>query len=322
MIVLPYIIIGFILLAAELLYFRIALRYAIIDKPNSRSSHTGSIIRGGGVIFFIGLIGWFIVSGFSWPFFIAGAALVAIISFLDDLKPQRSSVRFLAQLVAVSLLFYQASVYDWPVWLVAIAAVVCIGTINAFNFMDGINGMTGVYGLINLGSFLYIHLYVIPFSNQQLIIISCLAVFIFLIFNFRQRAKCFAGDVGSVTLAFLQIFLLLQLIQATGNYYWVIIFLVYGIDSSITILNRLAKKENIFKAHRTHLYQYLSNEFKWPHRIVSVLYGVIQLVLNIVLINFLPGNFFIIPLISASLFVIAYLILRMLMLKSIAQRAV
>lgn len=318
---LSYSIITIVLLAAGLVYFRIADKYNIVDNPNNRSSHTGTIIRGGGIIFFIALLCWFVSAGVWWPFFMAGAALVATISFMDDIKPQRSSVRFTVHLVAILLLFYQASVYDWPAWLLIIAAIVCIGTINAFNFMDGINGMTGIYALINLGSFLYINQYVVPFSDIQLMVITGISVLIFLFFNFRRKAKCFAGDVGSVTLAFLQIFLLIQLIHTTGNYYWVIIFLVYGIDSCITIVYRLLKKENIFHAHRTHLYQYLGNELKWPHRVVSLLYGIIQLVLNVILIVFLPDSPFV-PLLSAILFVVLYLVVRMQVTKTVKRKLV
>lgn len=314
--ILFYSIIAVVLLATALLYFKIADKFGIVDNPNNRSSHTGSIIRGGGVIFFIALLCWFVYSELAWPFFMAGITLVAIISFIDDIKPQRTLVRFTIHLLAVALMFYQASVYDWPVWLVIIAAIVCIGTINAFNFMDGINGITGVYALVNLGSFLFINEYVTPFSNTQLIIIAGISVIIFLVFNFRKRAKCFAGDVGSVTLAFLQIFLLLQLIHTTGNYFWVIMFLVYGIDSSITILYRLSRKENIFRAHRTHLYQYLSNELKLQHRIVSLFYGIIQLVLNIILIQFLPESY-LIPLISSVVFIALYVIARINVMKKI-----
>lgn len=316
---LAYSIIAVVLFGAELLYFRVADKYNIVDSPSNRSSHTGTVIRGGGIVFFIALLGWFLYSRFQWPFFIAGAALVAVISFVDDIRPQRSLVRFSVHLIAMLLLFYQASVYDWPVWLVGIAAVVCIGTINAFNFMDGINGITGMYALVNLGSFLYINEYVAPFSDTQLMVISGMSVLVFLFFNFRKKARCFAGDVGSVTLAFLQIFLLLQLIQATGNYYWVILFLVYGIDSSITILYRLARKENIFRAHRTHLYQYLSNELKWPHRVVALLYGVVQLLLNSILIVFLKDSVFL-PVLFAVLVSVLYLVARVWVTKTMRAR--
>jgi UDP-GlcNAc:undecaprenyl-phosphate GlcNAc-1-phosphate transferase len=317
--ILLYSAIGALLLGAELLYFRMAERYAIVDKPNNRSSHTGIVVRGGGIIFFIALLLWFPYSNFAWPYFMLGATLVAVISFLDDVRPQRALIRFSAQLLAVLLLFYDASILSWPVYMVIIAAIVCIGTINAFNFMDGINGMTGVYALVNLACFLYIQLYILPFSNDSLLILAGIAILIFLFFNFRKKARCFAGDVGSVTISFLQIFLLLQIIVATQSYLWVIMFLVYGIDSTVTILYRLGNRENIFKAHRTHLYQYLSNELRWPQLWVSVVYGSVQLILNIILIVAMKG--YSDPIVAAILFTVVYVVMRILVLKTIRQRS-
>lgn len=317
MLLITYCIIAVLLLAAELAYFRIAEKYSIVDNPNNRSSHTGSVIRGGGIIFFIALLLWYII-GLQSSYFMMGATLLAVISFLDDIKPQRSIVRFTVHLIGVLLVFYQTLMFESPVWLVVIAVIICIGTINAFNFMDGINGITGIYALVNLGTFMYIGYHVTPlFISESLTIVTIIAVMIFLFFNFRKKAKCFAGDVGSVTLAFIQIYLLLEVIYLTENYYWVIMFLVYGIDSIITILYRLAKKENIFHAHRTHLYQYLSNELKMQHRAVSLIYGFAQLILNIILIQFLPESP-LIPVISALMFVVLYVMIRMNVMKRIS----
>lgn len=305
-----YAFIFVLLVIAELLYFRIADRYNIIDKPNSRSSHTGIVIRGGGIIFFIAILLWYVLFGVAYTYFVAGAAAAAFISFMDDLRPQKTLIRFVVHLMAIMLLFYSTGIFQWQLWLVFLAAIVCIGSINAFNFMDGINGITGVYALINLVTFLYIQKYVNLFTETMLISVVLLAVLIFLFFNFRTKAKCFAGDVGSITLSYIQIFLLIQLIIHTGNFFWVIMFLVFGIDSVVTILYRLKRKENIFQAHRTHLYQYLSNELKIPHRIVSSMYGLLQLALNLILVTFLPSGIFIWPLLAAVLFLSAYLIVR------------
>jgi UDP-N-acetylmuramyl pentapeptide phosphotransferase/UDP-N-acetylglucosamine-1-phosphate transferase len=152
--------------------------------------------------------------------------------------------------------------------------------------MDGINGITGVYALVTLLTFLYIDRVIAPFTNATFILATVVAVLVFLFFNFRTKARCFAGDIGSVSLAFLQVFLLLQLIDATGNYGWALLFLVFGVDAVITIVYRIKRKENIFKAHRSHLYQYLSNELKLPHLWVSSAYGILQLVVNILVIHY------------------------------------
>ncbi|MBX2916320.1 MAG: UDP-GlcNAc--UDP-phosphate GlcNAc-1-phosphate transferase [Cyclobacteriaceae bacterium] len=277
--------VGAILLVLfEILYIQIARKFSIIDLPSKRSSHEVLTIRGGGIIFYVALIFSYLHNNCELHAFMAGATLVAVVSFLDDVSPRSASLRFGVQTVAVILLFYDAGILTWPLWLLVLAAMVSIGALNAFNFMDGINGITGLYGLINLLSFSWVQYYFIPFTSLNAIIWVMLSVLIFLYFNFRVKAKCFAGDVGSITLAFFQIFLLLQLIVITTNFIWVFFFWMYGIDSVATILIRLIRKENIFKPHRTHLYQYLSNELRLPHLIVACIYALIQLAINALLI--------------------------------------
>jgi UDP-GlcNAc:undecaprenyl-phosphate/decaprenyl-phosphate GlcNAc-1-phosphate transferase len=282
--IVPYLILTVVLMLVAIAYFRIADRYAIIDKPNQRSSHQKPVIRGGGIVFIVAIVLWFLYEGFAWPWFIVGVTAAAIISFLDDISPQPAGRRFLIHFVAVVLLLVQVAAFSWPWWLVLPVLIVCIGTLNAFNFMDGINGITGIYALVSLLSMGYVNRYVLSFTSETLIGATLAAVLVFLFFNFRKKARCFAGDVGSVTIAFVLIFILLQLIRASGNFWWVLIFWMYGVDSVITILYRLKYGENIFKPHRKHLYQYLSNEFRWPHRSVAVLYGVLQAGINAVLI--------------------------------------
>ena len=308
-----------ILFAAELIYFRVARRFRIIDKPNERSSHLRPVIRGGGVIFFVASVIWYATQGGQWPWFMLGLLLVAVISFMDDLYPQKAGVRFAAHLTAMLLLFYQADLFDWPAWLVITALVVCIGTLNAFNFMDGINGITGVYSLVTLLSFFYIHETVHAFTSESFLLALCVSLLVFLFFNFRKRAKCFAGDVGSVTIAFAIVFLLLQLITETDNFVWVLFVLVYGTDSVITIIYRLVNRENIFKAHRSHLYQYMSNEMGVPHLLVSALYGGLQLIINGIVV-FLLHELNVATIIFLLSFMVCYTVVREAILKRVGVR--
>jgi UDP-N-acetylmuramyl pentapeptide phosphotransferase/UDP-N-acetylglucosamine-1-phosphate transferase len=314
---LEYEILFVILLVAELIYFKVARRFGIIDKPNARSSHGQPTIRGGGIIFFIAILLWFFNSGWTYQWFFLGLSLVAIISFVDDVNPQRALVRFLIHLTAIALLFYQIQIYNWAWWLILIAAIICIGSLNAFNFMDGINGITGIYALVNLGTFLYIQKNIVEFSNLSLIIISIIAVLIFLYFNFRKVAVCFAGDVGSIVLAYIQIFLLLLLIVKSNNFYWVIMFLVFGIDTVLTIIHRIKLRENIFKPHRSHLYQYLANERGISHKVVSLLYGLAQLIINFLLIVFLEKISLWVSLIFILMIVFFYLSMRETLLRKL-----
>lgn len=299
-----------LLLVSAVGYFSIADRFNIIDKPNERSSHHSPTIRGGGILFPIAGWLWFGFHSFDLPWFITGLTLLAIISFLDDVNPQPATFRFLVHAFAIGLLFYQVSFFDWPAWLLILAFVVSIGALSAFNFMDGINGITGMYALVSLGTFFYIEKYISPFIAESIILTFAAAVLIFLFFNFRKRARCFAGDVGSVTIAFVQIFLLITLIEKTENLLWVLLFLVYGIDAVVTILYRLKRRENIFKPHRTHLYQYLANERAWDHRLVSMLYGIAQGIINAILIWFIVNDWFVLTLIVTCLVVAVYLMVR------------
>ncbi len=314
-----FLLIGFLLLAVELAYFRVAAKFSIIDKPNSRSSHVKPVTRGGGIIFIFALLAWFFTKDFLLPWFIFGATIIAIISFLDDVMSLNPLVRFSAQLIAVLLMFYQLIPISWPIYLLLAAVIVCIGTLNAFNFMDGINGITGVYALVSLATFGFIHQFITPFANLSLIIIVSISVLVFLFFNFRDRAQCFAGDVGSVTIAFVLIFLLLQLILATNNFLWPLLFLVYGTDSIVTIIFRIKRRENIFKPHRTHLFQYLSNELGWPHLTVSLTYGVTQLLFNTILFITLSRHQYGVPIVSAVAFIVAYLIVRINIVRHISK---
>src|SRR5690606_25592414 len=116
----------------------------------------------------------------------------------------------------------------------------------------------------------------IGFIDNRLLYCTGIANGVFAFFNFRQRAKCFAGDVGSVGMSFILIFAMLSLILATGNLIYILFFAVYGVDSVLTIVYRLVKRENIFKAHRTHLYQYLANEAKGNRLVIAACYGILQ----------------------------------------------
>lgn len=274
-----------VVFALELIYFKIANKYNIIDYPNHRSSHTKVTIRGGGIIFSISLLLGGLYWGWQYDYFLAGLFLISLISFIDDIKPISNKIRILFHLVAVSLLFIQLNIYNLPFYWIALVFV--IGTINAVNFMDGINGITGGYSLITILTFLYINNYVTVFIDNIYIVLSLISLLVFNFFNFRSKAKCFAGDVGSVSIAFIMIFFILQLIIKTNNPGYLLLLLVYGLDTATTLLFRVLKRENIFEAHRMHFYQFLANEKKIPHLAVAVIYIGSQVIINAVLINYL-----------------------------------
>lgn len=287
-----YILIFALLLMAALIYFRIADKFNIVDKPNERSSHSTIVLRGGGVIFLIGAWVWSAFFGFEYPWFLAGLTLVAGVSFVDDIRSLPDSVRLVAQFTAAAMAFYQLGILHWEMWwIVIIALIVYVGATNVINFMDGINGITAGYSLAVL-----VPLAVVNkqggYVAQSLIISTILASLVFCIFNFRPKgkAKCFAGDVGSIGIAFIMLFLLGNVIIKTGDITWLIFLLVYGVDGCLTIVHRIMLHENLGEAHRKHAYQIMANELKIGHVKVALLYIAMQLAVSLGFIYLCPDT--------------------------------
>lgn len=276
-----YILLAALLLGAELLYFRLAARLNIVDVPNKRSSHRRPTIRGGGVIFPLAMLGWGLFSGFEQSYLVAGVLLGASVSFIDDVRELGFRIRLPVHFLSAVFILLAAGYFDlsWYVWLPVL--ILLVGFLNAFNFMDGINGITGVYSLATVLFLLGVAaLLPHPEWNPQLLTIG-LSLLIFNFFNFRRVARCFAGDVGAVALALWLSYYLLVLFKTHPSPIWLLPVAVYAVDSVLTILYRLFKGENIFHAHRHHLYQNLSNEWGFPHLYVSSLYGFLQLLINL-----------------------------------------
>ena len=271
-----YLLILVLLFLAELFYFRIADKCNIIDKPNERSSHTRITLRGGGIIFYLGALAYFLTNQFEYPWFMLALTLVTVISFVDDIRSISQGLRLVFHFTAMGLMFYQWELFTLPWWTVVVALIACTGIINAYNFMDGINGITGGYSLVVLGALAFINHWVVSFVEPGLIYTMLCAVLVFNFFNFRKRAKCFAGDVGSVSIAFIILFLIGKLIIDTEDFSWIVLLAVYGADSVLTIVHRLMLHENIGLPHRKHLYQIMANELKIPHVAVSLTYMVVQ----------------------------------------------
>ena len=293
-----YGIIAVLLLAAELIYFRIADKCNIIDKPNERSSHTKVVLRGGGIIFTIGLwlwYLWFMVKGEwfmvneYWPL-MAGVTLAAGISFIDDIHSLPDSVRLVVHFTAMFLVFQQIGLLHWDMWwIVPIALLVAVAGTNIFNFMDGVNGITGGYSLAMLIPLLLLDRRY-EFMDETMLVVVILSVLVFCLFNFRTKAKCFAGDVGSIGMAMILVFAVGRLMLATGDVTWIVLFLVYGVDGMMTIFHRIMLHENLGEAHRKHAYQLMANELKMPHVVVSCIYMTLQLVVSLIAIYVIPDT--------------------------------
>lgn len=276
-----YVMVLILLFIAELSYFKIADKCNIIDKPNERSSHTRITLRGGGIIFYFGALAYFLSNEWEYPWFMLALTLITFISFVDDIRSTSQSLRLVFHFSAMALMFYQWGLFTLSWWWIIIALIVCTGIINAYNFLDGINGITGGYSLVILGTLAYVNAEITQFVEPALIYTVLCSILVFCFFNFRKKAKCFAGDVGSVSIAFILLFLMGKLIIQTEDFSWIILLVVYGVDSVLTIIHRLMLHENIGLPHRKHMYQLMANELKMPHGVVSLIYMAVQAVVII-----------------------------------------
>lgn len=311
-----YIVIAVLLLVAELIYFKIADYYNIIDKPNERSSHKTIVLRGGGIIFTIGLWIWSIVFGFQYPWLLVGVTLAAGISFVDDIHSLPDSLRLVVQFTAMFLVFQEIGLLHWDMWwVVPIALIAAVGGTNIFNFMDGVNGITAGYSLAMLIPITLVNRS-IAFVEESYLIVAIIGVLVFSLFNFRPRgkAKCFAGDVGSIGMALILVFSVGRLMLATGDITWIVLFLVYGVDGTLTICHRIMLHENLGQAHRKHVFQLMANELKMSHVTVSLIYMGLQLAISSGFIYLIPNTIVAhwIYLVTAGLvLVVAYVLFKM-----------
>jgi len=302
-----YVVILILLIIAEIVYFRTADRFNIIDKPNQRSSHKSVTLRGGGIIFLFGAWIYAAFFGLGYGWFLLGMTLVGMVSFVDDIHSLPDSLRLVVQFAAMSLMFYQFGILNWhDWWIVLTALIVCVGITNAYNFMDGINGITGGYSLAVLAPLIYLN-QSLNFIDMPFLYVTGLSLLVFCFFNFRKKAKCFAGDVGSITIAFILLFALGKLILQTADFSYIIFLAVYGADSVLTICHRIQLHENLGEAHRKHAYQLMANELKIPHVQVSMLYLLIQLAISFGMI-FCPINHYVYLGTTIIVLMIAYLL--------------
>ena len=277
-----YLISLIVIVIIMLTYLKIAKRFEIVDKPNYRSSHNSITVRGGGIVFPISVFIYFIYCGFEYPLFVLAVFIISAISFIDDIKTLNTSIRLVFQFIAVMLVILQLFP-QLPLIYSPIVLFILIGGVNAYNFMDGINGITASYSLVLLSTLYYINQSIL-FIDSDLIIFALISVMVFLFFNFRTKALCFSGDVGSLSIALLILFLLSKLIVFTAQPLYGLFLIVYTIDSGYTLISRKLNGENIFEPHRNHLYQQLVHLKGFSHLYVSFLFSFIQLVLNYLII--------------------------------------
>ncbi len=277
---LSYFILFLSLVFIAFVYYRVGLKFQIVDKPNHRSSHTQVTVRGGGILFPIAVLIWWFAFGFQNSWMVLGLVGVSLVSLLDDIYSLSRKIRFTVQFVGLSLAFYDLGVFEQIHWIgLPLLYFIALGIINAINFMDGINGISGLYGITFFGTLLVVNAY-FPIFDEGLIYYLILAISVFLLFNLRKRALMFAGDIGSISLAYMMIYFLVQWYLAQGNWSIVLMLLVYGADVFLTVAERIKNSEKITEPHRSHLYQFLANQGGKSHVVIAICYSLLQFVLN------------------------------------------
>lgn len=284
-----YIAVFIILLAFEGAYLMLSKRLGIVDKPHHQSSHTDVVIRGGGILFYIAYLLWFILYGYQYPMIFAGLTIMAVTSFADDVHSISPKVRLVLQFAAMMVMLYETHVFNLPFRAMLLLSIACVGAVNIYNFMDGINGMTGGYSLVVTTALLYVNNNQVEFIDNRLLWFVFMAIVVFSFFNFRRKAACFAGDVGSLSIGFILIFLILKLVFKTAHMHWMALLVVYAVDGGLTIMHRILLRENILKPHKKHAYQIMANELRMPHLAVSGIYMGLQAVCCIAFIVY-PSN--------------------------------
>ena len=271
-----YLLIFIFLLGLECAYILFAKRMGIVDSPHRQSSHTGDVVRGGGIIFFVAYLLWSFSHDFQWLGGMIGLTILAGVSFIDDIRDVNPKIRLACQFVAIILMLYHSGLVRNSPHVILLLSFFCVGTLNIFNFMDGINGMTGGYSLVVALALLYVNTNVVHFASSDLIVMMILSLIVFNLFNFRLRTICFAGDVGSLAIGFIFVYLVLRLCLRGESMSWIAMLSVYLVDGGLTILHRILLRENLMKPHKKHAYQIMANELEIPHLVVSGIYMALQ----------------------------------------------
>ena len=303
-----YLVVTLVLALLSFVYLKLAERFNIVDKPNERSSHTVPTIRGGGIIFLFAVWMFFITSNYQYPFLILGTTLIGLVSFLDDLFTLSSKLRLPFQFLAIILVIADLHLYNFPLWIPFLFIILGVGFINEFNFMDGINGITGFYSLAILIPMYFIN-YKTPVLREDLILYLGISVLVFGFYNFRKKARFFAGDIGSISMAIVLFFMSLILIFKLEAPIIGIIAIVYCADGTITLVYRKCIGENITEGHRHHLYQKMVDVYGFSHLAVSAFYAGVQLLVGYLIYKtyqFPQVTQYIIGVSVCLLFVIAY----------------
>lgn len=319
------------------------IRYAkvkrITDYPTDRSSHNVPTPRGGGV----GFVAMVTISTFTYMFLmgvgnyiellilITASAIVAILGWFDDKNDLSKRVRFSIQLLSALLVLIFIHNFDELYLLFGteislgyfgglLGLIWITGNTNIYNFMDGIDGIASVQALAAaFGWAVFALFWNEPTLMAFNVFIFC-AIGAFLIFNWAP-AKIFMGDVGSVYLGFIfgaMPFFAAYLVEplSIGMSIWIggLLLWPFLFDGAFTIFRRLYRKENIFEAHRSHLYQQM-NIAGWSHPAISITYLFFSILCVIFSLLFYHGEhvfqMILIVTLAALSFIFSFIVLKL-----------
>lgn len=286
--------------AGAFLFLKLARMYGLHDHPSGRSSHWKPTVTGMGLIISLAFITYLFWHPYFLPeYFVAGFFIITAVSFLDDLLFLKHSFRLVVQMITMGMLMAQMPYNSLgaeaiPIYLASF--IFGIGVLNAYNFMDGVNGMLTLHALLVFSGLYYLNEnitdlqgHAIAFTDSNFILSIIIPLAIFGFFNIRRSAIAFMGDVGSMSIAFITVYLIYSLIFKTGNYMYLLMFSVFGADAALTVLYKLLLGENIFVPHRDFLFKKLVHLGKWSHLKVSFAYFGIQAAINLIVIGLFPS---------------------------------
>lgn len=240
------------------------IRYALA-RPNARSSHKIPTPQGGGIAV---LGASLLMSGFFFAIDspiqllvpLTAALVLAFVGAVDDIRPLPPLLRLLLQTMAVTAVILVSGVRILPDWIPvqveqAILIVGGVWFVNLVNFMDGLDWIT-VAEMVPVTAFIALMplLGLLPTAETIVAAIICGALLGFAPFN-KPVARLFLGDVGSLPIGLLVGWMLLQLAGTGALAAALLLPLYYLMDATITLFRRLAKRERVWEAHRSHFYQ-------------------------------------------------------------------
>jgi len=288
--------IALFLISFSLTYFikEYAIKKSLVATVNERSSHTVPTPHGGGIAvaitWFMGLSYFYYVHNInsSLYFSLMAGSIISVVSFFDDLYELSAKLRLLVQaMVAFLGLYFLGGFENLDMGFVTIynqivtnifAFFMIIWFINLYNFLDGIDGYAGSEAIfVGLAGF------VLFGGNHFLVLV--VSVLGFLFWNW-DKAKIFMGDVGSTLLGYnVAIFTIYYANQKPDNFWvWILLFSVFWVDATFTLLNRLRRKEKLSQAHKEHIYQKLTQK-GWSHGQVVLLSILLNILLYLFVVN-------------------------------------